>query len=164
MFFSSCCRTVWEVELPHLGRATMLLIWEPWWWQAWVRESFNRVINVSHSVHSVQLLGVQPAILVLYTNTIKVLHLLHMTCRGWYCPFFCCIMIKLDCVCAACLGGNPMAVISKQVNMELAKIKQKCPLYEANGQAVSITTRLSWIEWPILHYAAIAELLVITGN
>merc|ERR1719376_1638309 len=26
-------------------------------------------------------------------------------------------------------------VISKQVNMELAKIKQKCPLYEANGQA-----------------------------
>lgn len=31
-----------------------------------------------------------------------------------------------------------MAVISKQVNMELAKIKQKCPLYEANGQAVSI--------------------------
>lgn len=37
-----------------------------------------------------------------------------------------------------CSGGNPMAVISKQVNMELAKIKQKCPLYEANGQAVSI--------------------------
>uniref|UniRef100_A0AAZ3SV56 SWIRM domain-containing protein n=1 Tax=Oncorhynchus tshawytscha TaxID=74940 RepID=A0AAZ3SV56_ONCTS len=33
------------------------------------------------------------------------------------------------------LGGNPMAVVSKQVNMELAKIKQKCPLYEANGQA-----------------------------
>uniref|UniRef100_A0A8C0ZZ76 Lysine-specific histone demethylase n=1 Tax=Castor canadensis TaxID=51338 RepID=A0A8C0ZZ76_CASCN len=28
------------------------------------------------------------------------------------------------------LGGNPMAVVSKQVNMELAKIKQKCPLYE----------------------------------
>lgn len=36
------------------------------------------------------------------------------------------------------LGGNPMAVVSKQVNMELAKIKQKCPLYEANGQAVSL--------------------------
>lgn len=41
-----------------------------------------------------------------------------------------------------CSGGNPMAVISKQVNMELAKIKQKCPLYEANGQAVSITNIL----------------------
>uniref|UniRef100_G3P5B5 Lysine-specific histone demethylase n=1 Tax=Gasterosteus aculeatus aculeatus TaxID=481459 RepID=G3P5B5_GASAC len=38
------------------------------------------------------------------------------------------------------LGGNPMAVISKQVNMELAKIKQKCPLYEANGQAM-VTTK-----------------------
>uniref|UniRef100_A0AAQ5Z3H5 Lysine-specific histone demethylase n=1 Tax=Amphiprion ocellaris TaxID=80972 RepID=A0AAQ5Z3H5_AMPOC len=37
------------------------------------------------------------------------------------------------------LGGNPMAVISKQVNMELAKIKQKCPLYEANGQAMVST-------------------------
>ncbi|MEE6484899.1 hypothetical protein FKM82_014097 [Ascaphus truei] len=36
------------------------------------------------------------------------------------------------------LGGNPMAVISKQVNMELAKIKQKCPLYEANGQAFQV--------------------------
>lgn len=36
-----------------------------------------------------------------------------------------------------------MAVISKQVNMELAKIKQKCPLYEANGQAVSRTQRHS---------------------
>lgn len=42
----------------------------------------------------------------------------------------------------ACSGGNPMAVISKQVNMELAKIKQKCPLYEANGQAVSIVKHL----------------------
>lgn len=35
-----------------------------------------------------------------------------------------------------------MAVISKQVNMELAKIKQKCPLYEANGQAVSMAASL----------------------
>lgn len=41
--------------------------------------------------------------------------------------------------CTKCFpGGNPMAVVSKQVNMELAKIKQKCPLYEANGQAVSL--------------------------
>lgn len=36
-----------------------------------------------------------------------------------------------------------MAVVSKQVNMELAKIKQKCPLYEANGQAVSIMKDLN---------------------
>lgn len=36
-----------------------------------------------------------------------------------------------------------MAVISKQVNMELAKIKQKCPLYEANGQAVSALETLA---------------------
>ncbi|XP_071955626.1 lysine-specific histone demethylase 1A-like [Antedon mediterranea] len=31
------------------------------------------------------------------------------------------------------LGGNPMAIVSKQVNMELAKIKQKCPLYQSAG-------------------------------
>lgn len=34
------------------------------------------------------------------------------------------------------LGGNPMTVISRQVNMELHKIKQKCPLYESNGSTV----------------------------
>ncbi|XP_052781914.1 lysine-specific histone demethylase 1A-like [Mya arenaria] len=34
------------------------------------------------------------------------------------------------------LGGNPMTVVSRQVNMELHKIKQKCPLYESNGSTV----------------------------
>ncbi|CAH1799050.1 unnamed protein product [Owenia fusiformis] len=34
------------------------------------------------------------------------------------------------------LGGNPITVLSKQVNMELHKIKQKCPLYETNGGTV----------------------------
>lgn len=34
------------------------------------------------------------------------------------------------------LGGNPMAVIAKQINMQLNKIKQKCPLYESNGATV----------------------------
>uniref|UniRef100_A0A669C9D0 Lysine-specific histone demethylase n=1 Tax=Oreochromis niloticus TaxID=8128 RepID=A0A669C9D0_ORENI len=47
----------------------------------------------------------------------------------------CNVIVFWVCVCT-CSGGNPMAVVSKQVNMELAKIKQKCPLYEANGQAV----------------------------
>nr|XP_006824583.1 PREDICTED: lysine-specific histone demethylase 1A-like isoform X2 [Saccoglossus kowalevskii] len=31
------------------------------------------------------------------------------------------------------LGGNPITIVSKQVNMELHKIRQKCPLYESNG-------------------------------
>ncbi|XP_044739760.1 lysine-specific histone demethylase 1A-like [Chrysoperla carnea] len=34
------------------------------------------------------------------------------------------------------LGGNPVTVLSKQINMELHKIKQKCPLYESNGETV----------------------------
>lgn len=34
------------------------------------------------------------------------------------------------------LGGNPVTVLSRQINMELHKIKQKCPLYEANGGTV----------------------------
>lgn len=51
--------------------------------------------------------------------------------------------ISLKLKCTSLSGGNPMAVISKQVNMELAKIKQKCPLYEANGQAVSALETLT---------------------
>lgn len=34
------------------------------------------------------------------------------------------------------LGGNPMSVLSKQINMDLRKIRQKCPLYESNGSTV----------------------------
>ncbi|OXU27976.1 hypothetical protein TSAR_012260 [Trichomalopsis sarcophagae] len=34
------------------------------------------------------------------------------------------------------LGGNPVTVLSKQINMELHKIRQKCPLYESDGQTV----------------------------
>ncbi|CAL4066221.1 unnamed protein product, partial [Meganyctiphanes norvegica] len=34
------------------------------------------------------------------------------------------------------LGGNPVNVLSKQINMELIRIKQKCPLYESNGNTV----------------------------
>ncbi|XP_076358730.1 lysine-specific histone demethylase 1A-like isoform X2 [Tachypleus tridentatus] len=34
------------------------------------------------------------------------------------------------------LGGNPMTVLSRQINMELHKIRQKCPLYESNGNTV----------------------------
>ncbi|KAJ1531820.1 hypothetical protein ONE63_000474 [Megalurothrips usitatus] len=34
------------------------------------------------------------------------------------------------------LGGNPVTVLSKQINMELHKIHQKCPLYESNGSTV----------------------------
>lgn len=34
------------------------------------------------------------------------------------------------------LGGNPINTLSKQIKMELHKIKQKCPLYESNGNTV----------------------------
>ncbi|XP_025088904.1 lysine-specific histone demethylase 1A-like isoform X3 [Pomacea canaliculata] len=34
------------------------------------------------------------------------------------------------------LGGNPVTILSRQINMELYKIKQKCPLYESNGSTV----------------------------
>ncbi|XP_031567611.1 lysine-specific histone demethylase 1A-like isoform X2 [Actinia tenebrosa] len=32
------------------------------------------------------------------------------------------------------LGGNPLTVLANQINMELHKIKQKCPLYETIGK------------------------------
>ena len=34
------------------------------------------------------------------------------------------------------LGGNPLAVFAKQINMQLARIKQKCPLFESTGETV----------------------------
>ncbi|XP_018916026.1 lysine-specific histone demethylase 1A isoform X2 [Bemisia tabaci] len=36
------------------------------------------------------------------------------------------------------LGGNPVTVLSKQISMELHKIRQKCPLYECNGGTVVV--------------------------
>lgn len=40
------------------------------------------------------------------------------------------------------LGGNPVTTLSKQINMELHKIRQKCPLYESDGQTVNIIISL----------------------
>ena len=37
-----------------------------------------------------------------------------------------------------------MTVVSRQVNMELHKIKQKCPLYESNGNTVSSHIKRVW--------------------
>ncbi|GLG98629.1 Possible lysine-specific histone demethylase 1 [Gryllus bimaculatus] len=34
------------------------------------------------------------------------------------------------------LGGNPLNVLSKQINLQLHKIKQRCPLYESDGKTV----------------------------
>lgn len=34
------------------------------------------------------------------------------------------------------LGGNPIAILSKQISMDLSKIKQKCPLYDTFGKQV----------------------------
>ncbi len=34
------------------------------------------------------------------------------------------------------LGGNPVSILSKQIVMDLTKIKQKCPLYDSNGKPV----------------------------
>jgi hypothetical protein len=45
------------------------------------------------------------------------------------------------------LGGNPITVLSKQVNMELSKISQKCPLYESNGNTVP-KVKLTWYYVP----------------
>ena len=34
------------------------------------------------------------------------------------------------------LGGNPIAILSKQISMDLTKIKQKCPLYDNSGKMI----------------------------
>ena len=35
------------------------------------------------------------------------------------------------------LGGNPLSVLCKQLNLDLKPIKQDCPLYEFTGQMVN---------------------------
>mgnify|MGYP007007718295 CR=1 FL=1 len=34
------------------------------------------------------------------------------------------------------LGGNPVTTLSKQIDMELHRIRQKCPLYQSCGVTV----------------------------
>lgn len=34
------------------------------------------------------------------------------------------------------LGGNPVTTLSKQIDMELHRIRQKCPLYQSTGVTV----------------------------
>lgn len=38
------------------------------------------------------------------------------------------------------LGGNPVTVLSKQINMELHRIRQKCPLYEPGRIDATVST------------------------
>lgn len=38
------------------------------------------------------------------------------------------------------LGGNPVTVLSKQINMELHRIRQKCPLYEPGKLNALVST------------------------
>uniref|UniRef100_A0A6A7G442 Lysine-specific histone demethylase 1A n=2 Tax=Hirondellea gigas TaxID=1518452 RepID=A0A6A7G442_9CRUS len=44
------------------------------------------------------------------------------------------------------LGGNPVNVLSKQINMELLRIRQKCPLFEANGSSQVVKEKDEMVE------------------
>lgn len=48
------------------------------------------------------------------------------------------------------LGGNPVTTLSKQINMELHKIRQKCPLYESDGQTVRVPNKYLIVSHVIL--------------
>jgi len=52
------------------------------------------------------------------------------------------------------LGGNPVTTLSKQINMELHKIRQKCPLYESDGQTVRLQIFFLIIKIYIIHIVA----------
>ena len=43
------------------------------------------------------------------------------------------------------LGGNPITIISNQVDVKLTKIRQKCPLFECGGQKVNFMLFLSYV-------------------
>lgn len=50
------------------------------------------------------------------------------------------------------LGGNPVTTLSKQINMELHKIRQKCPLYESDGQTVCLKYFIKIIQYTYLRF------------
>lgn len=45
-------------------------------------------------------------------------------------------MADLGAMVVTGLGGNPITVLSKQIDMELHRIRQKCPLYQSSGVTV----------------------------
>lgn len=45
-------------------------------------------------------------------------------------------MADLGAMIVTGLGGNPVATLSKQISMDLVKVKQKCPLYDNSGKIV----------------------------
>lgn len=59
------------------------------------------------------------------------------------------------------LGGNPVTTLSVQMNMELHKIKQKCPLYESTGNQVSKhkdeMVSLNWNIKKLLKYIFVSD-------
>lgn len=52
--------------------------------------------------------------------------------------FFLILYLELSVCLLFSTGGNPMTILSRQINMELHKIKQKCPLYETSGSTVRL--------------------------
>ena len=36
------------------------------------------------------------------------------------------------------LGGNPLAVLRKQLGLKMSKIRRRCPLYFTTGQSVCV--------------------------
>ena len=62
------------------------------------------------------------------------------------------------------LGGNPTSTLSKQVNMELFKIKQRCPLFQNNGKLVCITNLYIYIYIYITHSQSQWYILIKANN
>ena len=59
------------------------------------------------------------------------------------------------------LGGNPLAVLAKQLNLDLMPIKQDCPLYEFTGQMVGYSNNLMPTIWLYLHGRALEKTLYL---
>lgn len=61
------------------------------------------------------------------------------------------------------LGGNPVTVLSKQINMELHRIRQKCPLYEPGKLNDSVST-VSITIYIYLIYSILMQFIYIIAS
>ena len=42
-------------------------------------------------------------------------------------------------------GGNPIAIVAKQIDMKLQKIRSRCPIYDWTGNPVSFLLDTSFV-------------------
>ena len=58
------------------------------------------------------------------------------------------------------LGGNPLAILKRQMDLKMSKIKRRCPLYFTTGTFMLDTCNSSKIAALCTHFEDVTEVLI----